>query len=314
MTPEALVAGRLALDLYPEQPERRLEDVETFRQYAGGFATNVATGLARLGVRTAVFSGVGDDGHGRHVRRFLEREGVDCGWVATHPTLRTALSFCEIWPPDEFPITFHRTPTCPDWETGLEDAGLPLEAAARVPLLYLSATALAREPSGEATVALALARPPGRGHTILDLDWRPDLWPSADAYADQVRRVLPFATTVLGGDGEWAAAGLDPHADSEAIRVAKHGPRGCTVHLPGGSRLQERGLPVPVLNGLGAGDAFAAGFGYALLRGEERPGAVANAAGAIVATRHSCSRAMPTLVELESFRRSGEVPEAPALR
>jgi len=309
---EALVAGRVALDLYPEQTERRLEDVESFRQYAGGFASNVATGLARLGVRTAVFSAVGDDGHGRHVRGFLEQEGIDCRWIATHPTLRTALSFCEIWPPDDFPITFHRTPTCPDWDTGLEEAGVPLETAARVPLLYISGTALAREPSAQATVALGRARDLSSGHTILDLDWRPTLWPSAKAYAEQVRRVLPLATTVLGGDAEWAAAGLEPQLDANAIRVAKHGPRGCTVHLPGGARQVEPGLPVPVVNGLGAGDAFAAGFGYALLRGERRPGAVANAAGAIVATRHSCSRAMPTFEELESFRRSGDVPQAPA--
>ncbi len=83
---EALVTGRVGLDLYPEQHEVPLEDVRTFRQYAGGFATNVATGLARLGVRTAIYSGVGNDGHGRHIRRFLEREGVDCRWLGTHPS------------------------------------------------------------------------------------------------------------------------------------------------------------------------------------------------------------------------------------
>ena len=303
MTPEALVVGRVALDLYPEQSERRLEDVDTFRQYAGGFATNVGTGLARLGVRTAVFSGIGDDGHGRHVRRFLEQEGIDCGWLATHPTLRTALAFCEIWPPDDFPITFHRTPTCPDWEVTLADAGLDPAAAARVPLLYLSGTALAREASRDATLALAAAREPGEGHTILDLDWRSGLWASAEDYAAEVRRVLPAATVVLGSDSEWRAAALDPATAAATIRVAKHGPDGCTVHLPDGTRQDEPGLAVPVVNGLGAGDAFAAAFGYALLRGIERPGAVANAAGALVATRHSCAAAMPRPAELDSFRR-----------
>lgn len=299
--PEALVAGRVALDLYPEQFERRLEDVRTFRQYAGGFATNVATGLSRLGVRTAVFSGVGDDGHGRHIRHFLEREGVDCRWLATHPSLRTALAFCEIWPPDDFPITFHRTPTCPDWEATPADVGLDLGVVARVPLLCFSGTALAREPSRDAMLRLAGTRTPGVGHTILDLDWRPALWPSVDAYAEQVLRVLPAASVVLGGDAEWAAADLDPGTPSRAVRVAKHGADGCTVHLPDGSRREEPGLPVPVVNGLGAGDAFAAGFGYALLRGIDAPGHVANTAGAIVATRHSCSTAMPRLDELEAF-------------
>jgi 5-dehydro-2-deoxygluconokinase len=297
---EALVAGRVALDLYPEQPERALEDVETFRQYAGGFAANVATGLARLGVATGVFSAVGDDGHGRHVRRFLEGEGVDCGWLATDPALRTALAFCEIWPPDDFPITFHRTPTCPDWEVTLASAGVDLERAARVPLLYLSGTALARPRSRDASVALASARG-GDGHTVLDLDWRPSLWPSADAYAQEIRRVAPAATSILGGDSEWAASGLDPAAASHAIRVVKHGPEGCTVHWPDGSSHDEPGLPVVAVNGLGAGDAFAAGWGYGLLRGLPAPGRVANAAGAIVATRHSCSTAMPTARELDEL-------------
>ena len=309
MTPEAIVCGRLALDLYPEQIERPLEEVETFRQYAGGFAANVGTGLARLGVRTAVFSGVGDDGHGRFLRRFLEREGIDSGWVATHPTLRTALSFCEIWPPDDFPITFHRTPTCPDWEATLADAGVDVEVAGGVPLLYISATALAREPSRESVLALAARRVGAAGrHTILDLDWRPVLWPSAAAFAEQVARVAPHATSILGGDREWAAAGLDPAAPSPALRVVKHGPDGCTVHHPDGAFVRERGLRVPVVNGLGAGDAFAAAWGHALLRGDPAPGAAANAAGAIVATRHSCSDAMPTVAELRSFQRTGEVP------
>ena len=133
---EALVTGRVLLDLYPEQPERRLEDVETFRQYPGGFATNVATGLARLGVGTAIFSSVGDDGHGRHIRRFLSAEGVDCRWLAVDETLPTALAFCELWPPDDFPITYHRTPTCPDWEATLDTAGVDREVAASVPLMY----------------------------------------------------------------------------------------------------------------------------------------------------------------------------------
>ncbi|HMJ37690.1 MAG TPA: PfkB family carbohydrate kinase [Baekduia sp.] len=310
---EALVTGRVALDLYPEQSRRALEDVETFRQYAGGFAANVATGLARLGVRTAVFSAVGDDGHGRHIRNFLEGEGVDCGWVATDPQRRTALAFCEIWPPDDFPITYHRTPTCPDWEVTLQDAGVDLQVAAAVPLLYLSGTALARAASLEAMVALAGLRAGGPHHTILDLDWRPMLWASAEDFAARVQRVLPAATVVLGGDKEWAAAGLDPAAPSSAVRVAKHGPDGCSVHRPDGSHEDVAPIPVAAINGLGAGDAFAAGWGYSLLRGLDQPAHAANAAGAIVATRHSCSAAMPSREELESFLRSGVLPgPAPA--
>jgi 5-dehydro-2-deoxygluconokinase len=308
---QALVTGRVLLDLYPEQQERALEDVETFRQYPGGFATNVATGLARLGVRTAVFSGVGSDGHARHIRRFLEQEGVDCRWLATHPSLATALAFCEIWPPDGFPITYHRMPTCPDWETTLPDAGVDRQLASTIPLLYISGTALARDASRQAMAELADARRTGAGITILDLDWRHMLWPSETEFRTQVARILPAATVILGGDGEWAAAGLDPAAATAPTRVVKHGPAGCTVYLPDGSVQCEPGLPVQPLNGLGAGDAFAAAFGYALLHGLERPGAIANAAGAIVATRHSCSTAMPTLSELTAFLEGEATPGVP---
>jgi 5-dehydro-2-deoxygluconokinase len=293
MSLDAVVVGRVAADLYPEQSETPLEDVETFRRYVGGFAGNVCFGLARLGVRCGIFSAVGDDGHGRFLRRELEREAVDCQNLTVHPQLRTALSFCEMWPPDHFPITFYRTPTCPDWEITPEDLNVDVFGAA--PLAYASGTGLARQPSRDTTLALLRARA-GRD-TILDLDWRPALWNSEDEYALAVAEALPYATTLLGGDAEFAAAGIDPAAALAATRVVKHGPDGCTVHHPDGTVRRVPGLPVDVTNGLGAGDAFAAAYGYAALRGLDAP-ALANAAGAICATRPSCSTAMPYLSEL----------------
>jgi 5-dehydro-2-deoxygluconokinase len=295
--PEAIVVGRLAADLYPEQHEVPLEDVSTFRRFVGGFAGNVCFGLARLGVRTAIVSAVGDDGHGRYLRRELEAEGVDCRFLGVHPSLRTALTFCEVWPPDRFPITFYRTPTCPDWEIGPDavDAGAVRAAG----LVYVSGTGLAVEPSRGTTMAILEARG-GREHTILDLDWRAELWSSRDAYAAAVAAALPHATTILGGDAEWEAAGLDPASDLPATRVVKHGPHGVTVHAPGGAAHDAPGLPVPVVNGLGAGDAFGAAYGYALLR-DLPPAPLANAAGAIVATRLSCSAATPRRDELHTF-------------
>src|SRR5256885_8381089 len=167
---EAVVMGRVCVDLYPMQLRVPLEQVDGFHKYVGGFAANVATGLARLGVRTAIVSAVGDDGHGRFVRSFLESEGVDCRWLGVHPTLRTALAFCEAWPPDRFPITFYRTPTCPDWELG--PRGLDLDALAAAPLVYVSGTGLAREPSRLATMAAVEARAGAAATTVLDLDWR----------------------------------------------------------------------------------------------------------------------------------------------
>jgi 5-dehydro-2-deoxygluconokinase len=295
--PEALVIGRLAADLYPEQHEVPLEEVATFRRFVGGFAGNVSFGLARLGVRTAIVSAVGDDGHGRYLRRGLEEEGVDCRYLGVHPSLRTALTFCEIWPPDRFPITFYRTPTCPDWEIGA-DAVSP-EAVRGAGLLYVSGTGLAVEPSRSTTLSILEARG-GRPHTILDLDWRPELWPSRAPYVAAVALALPHATTVLGSDAEWEAAGVEPARPSAATRVVKHGPEGVTVHAPDGTIHDAPGLPVPVVNGLGAGDAFGAAYGYALLRGLA-PGPLANAAGALVATRLSCSAATPRRDELHRF-------------
>src|SRR3982074_155949 len=132
---DAFVVGRLSADLYPLQINTPLEEVRTFERFVGGFAGNVATGLARLGVAVAIVSAGGDRGQGGHRppvpggggggglgpygRRFLSDEGVDVRWLGTHPTLRTALAFCEAWPPDNFPLTFYRDPTCPDWELRL---------------------------------------------------------------------------------------------------------------------------------------------------------------------------------------------------
>ena len=295
---EAVVMGRAGVDLYPMQLETPLEEVEGFHKYVGGFAANAATGLARLGVRVAIVSAVGDDGHGRFVRRFLESEGVDCRWLSVHPTLRTALAFCEAWPPDRFPITFYRTPTCPDWE--LEPAGLDLSAIAAVPLAYVSGTGLAREPSRLATMAVVEARAGGAGRTVLDLDWRAMLWDERADYAAAIRVCARLADLVLGSDEEIAAA-VGANAPerllalgAEAV-VQKHGPDGATVHGRGGGRDRIPPYPVDVVNGLGAGDAFAAALGWRLLRGDTPAVAagVANRAGAHVAARLGCSLAMP---------------------
>ncbi|HEY2868308.1 MAG TPA: PfkB family carbohydrate kinase [Gaiellales bacterium] len=295
---DAVVMGRAGVDLYPMQLETPLEEVEGFHKYVGGFAANVATGLARLGVRVAVVSAVGDDGHGRFVRRFLESEGVDCRWLSVHPTLRTALAFCEAWPPDRFPITFYRTPTCPDWE--LTPGGLDLAGIAAVPLAYVSGTGLAREPSRLATMAVVEARGGGAGTTVLDLDWRAMLWDDPADYAAAIGVCARMADVVLGSDEEIAAA-VGTNAPEQLLAlgaravVQKHGPDGATVHARDGERDRIPAYPVEVVNGLGAGDAFAAALGWRLLRGDApaAAAAVANRAGAHVAARLGCSLAMP---------------------
>jgi 5-dehydro-2-deoxygluconokinase len=302
--------GRVGADLYPLQIETPLEAVQTFERFVGGFAGNVATGLARLGVRVAILSAVGDDGHGRYIRRWLGAEGVDVTWLGTHPTLRTALAFCEVWPPDRFPITFYRTPTCPDWE--IQPDHLPLDLLADAPLLYISGTGLAREPSRSTTHAALerratapAARKAAGAITVLDLDWREVLWDSRKAYGEEIRRAARASTILLGGASEFAAAGLNPATALDlgpGLIVVKRGPDGATV-IDRTGQIHVPGLPVPVVNGLGAGDAFAAGFGAGLLAGLDARAAVAraNAAGAIVASRLSCSTAMPRAWEIDAM-------------
>jgi 5-dehydro-2-deoxygluconokinase len=332
--PAAVVMGRVGADLYPLQLNTRLEEVRTFERFVGGFAGNVATALARLDVRSAIVSAVGDDGHGRYVRTFLEAEGVDTTWMTTHPVLRTALAFCEAWPPDRFPITFYREPTCPDWELTLET--LPLAGIAAAPVAYFSGTGLARQPSRGATLGalahrLAATRQeagsaPGHDDaaanrdnpsairaTILDLDWRPDLWHEPSAFAELVRQAVPMVDTVIGGASEFEAAGLQPTQTlllGPSVAIVKHGPRGATV-VRGERSTHVDGLPVPVTNGLGAGDAFAAAYGAAILEGRDPEQAArrGNAAGAIVATRLSCSAAMPRVAELEMLLSGGTVAD-----
>jgi 5-dehydro-2-deoxygluconokinase len=167
---EAAVLGRVGVDLYPNEIETPLRSVRTFTRFVGGFAGNLSTGLTRLGVRTAIVSRVGDDGHGEFVRDWLAGEGVDVRFLATDPYWLTPPTFCEVWPPDNFPILFYRRPTAPDWQLAPDD--FDREEIAGAALLYATGTGLAQSPSRETTLEALRAH---RGTTIFDLDWRPSL-------------------------------------------------------------------------------------------------------------------------------------------
>ena len=283
--------GRVGIDLYPNQLRTPLRNVRTYTRFVGGFAGNVSTGLARLGVKTAILSRVGAEGHGEFVREFLASESVDVRYLRTDPVWQTPPTFCEVWPPDNFPITFYRRPTCPDWQLAIED--FDPEAVAVAPLLYATGTGLAQSPSRETTLATLDAH---RGTTIFDLDWRPMLWERPEEYPALAAEAAASADIVIGNEGEVAAARLD----DVPVLVVKRGEHGATVH-ENGDVSDVAGFPVDVVNGLGAGDAFAAAVGHGVLRGLPlvevvRRGTVA---GALVATQLSCSEAMPRLEELE---------------
>src|SRR6202043_854235 len=200
-TTDVVVMGRLSADIYPTELRTALRHQRNYIRYVGGFAGNVSTGLSRLQVGTAIVSKVGKDGHGEFIRDFLTREGVDVGWLGIDDTLNTPIVFCEIWPPDRFPLLFYRTPTCPDWELTTND--FDLEAVADAPLLLASGTGLARDKSRAAHMA-ALER--HRHTAIFDLDYRPSFWPGPAVYKDAVASALPHVDIVVGNEDEVRAA------------------------------------------------------------------------------------------------------------
>jgi 5-dehydro-2-deoxygluconokinase len=288
---EAVVIGRVGIDLYPNQLETPLREVRTYTRFVGGFAGNVATGLARLGVSAAIVSRVGDDPHGEFVREWLAGEGVDVRFLRTDPEWLTPPTFCEIWPPDNFPILFYRRPTAPDWQVSPED--FDNEEVAGTPLLFATGTGLAQEPSRATTLAALRAH---RGTTIFDLDWRPSLWRDTAEYPALAAEAAAAADLVIGNEEELAAARV---GDVPRL-VLKRGERGAAV-IEDGETTDVQAYPVDVVNGLGAGDALAAAVGQGLLRGlslaeATRRGTVA---GALVAAQLACSEAMPRLEELE---------------
>jgi 5-dehydro-2-deoxygluconokinase len=287
---EAVVMGRVGVDLYPAEG-RPLREVRSFTRFVGGYAGNVSTGLARLGVEVAIVSRVGDDPHGEFVRDFLEAEGIDTRFLAVDPDWPTPPTFCDIRPPDDFPIYFYRRPTVPDWQ--LAPADFDAEEVAAAPLLYASGTGLAQQPSAATTLGAMRAH---RGTTIFDCDWRPTLWQFPAAFPALAAEAASYADLVVGNEAEVEAA----RAQDARPLVLKRGPRGSTVFEADGTVTDVPVTPVEVVNGLGAGDAFGAALGYSLVRGlglveGVRLGSVA---GAIVAGQLACSEAMPTLEAL----------------
>jgi len=296
---DVAVLGRVGIDLYPNQLRTPLRDVRTYTRFVGGFAGNVATGLARLGLTPAIVSRVGRDPHGDFVRDFLAGEGVDVRFLAVDDRLRTPPTFCEVWPPDRFPITFYRYPTAPDWQLVPDDFDAGEVSAA--PFLLATGTGLAQSPSRETTLVALEAH---QRMTILDLDWRPTLWEQPDEYSELAQTAAGHADIVIGNEEEVQAAVGDTQALLDlgvSTVVLKQGERGALL-LHEGAEIDVPGHPVEVVNGLGAGDAFVAAFVQSLHAGRQLEEAVrrGSVAGAIVASQLACSEAMPRLAELEA--------------
>ena len=305
---EVLTMGRVGVDVYPLQTGVGLEDVETFGKYLGGSPTNVAVAAARYGRRSAVITRTGDDPFGRYIHNALRGFGVADRFVSAVDALPTPVAFCEIFPPDYFPLYFYRQPKAPDLEIHVDE--LDLDAIRSADVFWVTGTGLSVEPSRTATMAALEARGK-RGITVVDLDYRPMFWPDATTAHDVIAAALPHATVAVGNldECEIAVGERDPRAAAKAIRatgvelaVVKQGPAG-VLGDDGADAVVVPPVVIEVVNGLGAGDAFGGALCHGLLAGWDltRLLRFANAAGAIVASRLACADAMPTIEEVEAL-------------
>ena len=306
--PDVLAMGRVGVDLYPQQSGVGLEDVDTFGKYLGGSAGNVAVAAARYGHSVALISRTGDDPFGRFVKRALGDLGVDTAYVGTDPSLPTPVTFCEIFPPDDFPLYFYRFPQAPDTRIGPGE--IPPLAVEHARLLWTTLTGLSVEPSRTAhTQAWAIRQ--RREHTVIDLDYRPMFWRSAEDATRAAAEALVQSTVAIGNreECEVAVGETEPERAARALldrgvslAIVKQGPKG-VLAMTADERVESPPFVVDVVNGLGAGDAFGGSLCHGLLHGWplEKTLRYANAAGAIVASRLECSTAMPTADEVAAL-------------
>ena len=305
---EVITMGRVGVDIYPLQVGRGLAEVDLFGKYLGGSPTNVAVAAARYGHRAAVITRTGEDPFGQFVHQALQRYGVDDVYVTPVPALPTPVTFCEIFPPDNFPLYFYRFPKAPDLEIRAEE--LDQDAIRQASVFWATVTGLCDEPSRTATLA-ALRSRERRHPTVLDLDYRPMFWQSPETAGRWAREALPAVTVAVGNleECELAVGTRDPGQAADAllelgveVAVIKQGPAGVMARDRRG-RVSAPPVEVEVVNGIGAGDAFGGALCHALLGGWELSSAIrfANAAGAIVASQIACSEAMPTAAEVAAL-------------
>jgi 5-dehydro-2-deoxygluconokinase len=305
---DVITIGRVGVDIYPLQVGVGLEDVTSFGKFLGGSATNVAVAAARHGLRSAVITRTGNDPFGKFVHNELVRLGVSDEFVSGVAGLNTPVVFCEIFPPDDFPLYFYREPKAPDLEIKADE--LDLDAIRDAKMYWSTVTGLSQEPSRAAHHAAWDAR--GRTPlTILDLDYRPMFWDSPELATREIDTALGKVTVAVGNreECEVAVGETEPHRAADALlergialAIVKQGPKGVLA------KTKDESVEVPpyfvdVVNGLGAGDSFGGALCYGLSQGWELEHILrfANVAGAIVASRLECSTAMPTTAEVNDI-------------
>jgi 5-dehydro-2-deoxygluconokinase len=323
---DVICLGRLAVDLYAQQIGSTLEDATSFAKYLGGSSANIAFGTARLGLKSAMLSKVGDDHMGRFLTETLAQEGCDVSHVGIDRDRLTALVMLGIKDKNTFPLIFYRE-NCADMAIDASSVDAAFIASSKALLItgtHFSTSAM----HAVSTQALKLARA-NNVRTVLDIDYRPVLWGlsgkadgetrfvSNDGVTSHLQAILPQFDLIVGTEEEFmiAGGGADIMASLRAVRkvsgatlVVKRGPLGCAVieaAIPAGldEAFNYQGVRVEVLNVLGAGDAFLSGFLKGWLRGEDYEACCryANGCGALVVSRHGCAPAMPSPVELDYF-------------
>ena len=332
---DVITIGRSSVDLYGQQVGGRLEDMASFSKAVGGCPANIAIGTARLGLKSALISRVGDEHMGRFIREQLAREGVNVAGLATDPKRLTALVILGVRDEKTFPLIFYRT-DCADWALDEGDIDEDFIASARA--IVVTGTHFAKPNSDAAQKkAIRLAKKHGR-RIVFDVDYRPNLWGLAGHGAGEERYVrsenvtahlqsiLPDCDLIVGTEEELAIAGgsedtmetiRNIRMVSKATIVCKRGPMGCVV-FPGAiphnieDGIKGPGFPVEVYNVLGAGDAFMSGFLRGWLRDEplETACAYANACGAFAVSRLLCAPEIPTWEELQFFLNNGSTHRA----
>ena len=306
---EVLTMGRLGVDLYPEQIGVSLREVRTFAKFLGGSAANVSVAAARYGRHATLISRTGADPFGEFLHDALRGFEVDDRFVTPVTTYPTPITFCEIFPPDDFPLYFYRFPKAPDLE--IHEHELDLGAIKDAGIFWVTGTGLCQEPSREATLA-ALKHRNKAGITVFDLDYRPMFWSSREEARSWYQQALPYATVAVGnldeadtavGEREPAKAAAALHDAGVELAVIKQGPKGVLASRKSGEQVEVPPNPVDVVNGLGAGDAFGGALCHGLLSGWDLEALMrfCNAAGAIVASRLSCADAMPTESEVREL-------------
>ncbi|MEE3506334.1 MULTISPECIES: bifunctional 5-dehydro-2-deoxygluconokinase/5-dehydro-2-deoxyphosphogluconate aldolase [unclassified Pseudomonas] len=321
---DLICLGRLGVDLYAQQVGARLEDVSSFAKYLGGSSANIAFGTARLGLKSAMLSRVGDDHMGRFLLESLVREGCDVSGVKVDPERLTALVLLGLKDRETFPLVFYRE-NCADMALRSEDISETLIASSKA--LLITGTHFSTDQVFKASSEALDYAEKHNVKRILDIDYRPVLWGLASKadgetrfVADQkvsrhVRRILPRFDLIVGTEEEFLMAGgcSDLLSALRTVRgltaatlVVKLGPQGCTViHGVIPACLEDGaiypGVRVEVLNVLGAGDAFMSGYlsGWLNDASDERCCQLANACGGLVVSRHACAPAMPTPAELD---------------